>query len=88
MFLWNSLKGVFIRNLKRAYVKDATKFAYSILKQNSETANRENTYYDGFEEKNFIVSEVCRCYGLPKTVAEDIYFIAVRLMDAEWRKKQ
>ena len=72
---------------KEQNLKDAFETAYLTLKQHTETAERENIYYDGFAEKRSIIDVVSHYYNLSKEDAEEIYFEAVRQMDKDWREK-
>ena len=73
---------------KERNLKDALETAYLMLKQNTETAEKQNIYFDGFQEKRSIMDLVSHNYNLSKAESEEIYFEAVRQMDNEWREKQ
>jgi hypothetical protein len=54
---------------KEQNLKDALETAYLTLKQHTETAERENIYYNGFEEKRSIIDVVSHYYNLSKEEA-------------------
>jgi hypothetical protein len=79
------IKETFRRHLKERYMEDAVKKAYTVMCDNQARAERENSYIDGFAEKDAIISSIRVAYHLNEHEAEDVYFAAVRLMDKRLR---